>query len=171
MIRKLADRRRITPEAFRIEFVGNLAISDVRSHGVEAFVETGPYVPHDEVFAAFGRADALLLIETPGYYAEYSYVAKVFDYLLTGKPVVGLVEDGGNTYRLLRDAAVGQCADPTDEPAIERALESVLALKGRAARPVDPDVEPFRSFNRSYLVAKLAAVLSEALEREPHGHW
>jgi len=170
-VRALADEGRITPETFRIEFVGNLALSDVRSHGVEPFVETGPYVPHDQVFAAFGRADALLLVETPGYYARYSYVAKVFDYLLTGKPVVALVEDGGNTFRLLRDARVGHSADPTDADAIRRVLEEVLALKGRPPRAVDCEVEPFVAFNRRHLVHKLATVLDDVVATEPRGRW
>jgi glycosyltransferase involved in cell wall biosynthesis len=169
-IKALADEGRITPETLRIEFVGNLALSDVRAHGVAEFVEARGYVPHDQVFAALGNADALFLIETRGYYAEYSYVAKLFDYLLTGKPVLALVEQG-NTFKLLRDAGVGCCADPSDAPGVRRAIEAVLALKGAPARSVDVDAEPLSSFNRRHLVTRLASVLDEAVRLEPHGHW
>jgi len=159
-IRALADQGKITPETLRIEFVGNLAASDVRKHGVEAFVETRGYVPHHQVFEALGNADALLLIETRGYYAEYSYVAKLFDYLLTGKPVLALVEKG-NTYKVLRDAGVGYAADPSDELEVMRVLEQVFKLKGQAPRSVDVDQEPYRSFNRRHLVARLGGVLDD----------
>jgi len=166
-VRSLADAGTITPETFRIEFVGNLAMDDVRKHGVEKFVETSPFVPHDQVFDAFARADALLVMETAGYYAKYSYAAKLFDYLVTGKPVVALVEEGGNSWTLLDAAGVGHFADPNDEAAIRRVLESIVALKGAPPRIIDADTSPYREFNRRHLVEKLATVLDDvATEHE-----
>ncbi|HEY1550219.1 MAG TPA: glycosyltransferase, partial [Kofleriaceae bacterium] len=90
-LKALAERGAITPETFRVEFVGNLAVSDLRALGVDAFVDIKPFVAHAKVFDELARADALLVVETPGYYAQYGYAAKVFDYILTGKPVVALV--------------------------------------------------------------------------------
>lgn len=162
-LRALADAGTIRPETFRVEFVGNLVDADARSHGLEAFVETRPFVPHAEVFEAFARADALLLVETPGYYARMSYAAKVFDYILTGKPVVGLVESGGNSWRLLNAAGVAHCVEPHDESGLRAVLARLLALKGAPPRHVDVDAPPFRDFNRRHLVAKLAAMLHGAV--------
>jgi len=168
-LRALAAAGTITPESFRIEFVGNLSMNDVRSHGVEPFVEVSPYVPHDQVFDSLARADALLVVETPGYYARYGYAAKVFDYVLTGKPVVGLVEAGGNTARLLEETGLGYLADPSDVPAIQSAIERVLPLKGKPPRSIDHAV--LRDFNREALVEKLARVLDDVIATEPRGHW
>ena len=165
-IKTLHDRGAITPESLRVEFVGNLSLDEVERRGLAAYVETGPFVPHEKVFEALGRADALLVIETPGYYAEFSYAAKVFDYLLTGKPVVALVERGGNTDRLLASANVAYTAEPTDTVAIVAQLERVLATKGAPPNKVDPDAEPLRSFNRRVLVERLAKVLDEVVEAE-----
>ena len=164
-VQALAAAGRIDPASFRIEFVGNLAASDVRAHGLEAFVELRPFVPHDRVFDALARADALLVVETPGYYAEYGYAAKVFDYLLTGKPIVALVERGGNTARLLDAAGVGYAAEPGDAAGLRAALEAVLARKGAAPRAVDCDAAPLRAFNRRHLGGALAGVLDEAAAR------
>ncbi len=170
-IRSLVDRGSVTPESLQIEFVGNLALDDVRRHGLDAYVTVHPFVAHDRVFDALARADALLVIETPGYYADNSYAAKVFDYLLTGKPVLALVERDGNTFRLLRAAGVGYFAAQDDMTAVEEQLRAVLALKGAAPRRIDVEAEPLRSFNRKYLVEKLAKVLDEVVAVEPHGHW
>lgn len=170
-LRALADEGTITPETFRVEFVGNLAASDVHRHGLTAFVEIGSYVPHDQVFAELGRADALLVVETPGYYAQYGYAAKVFDYVLTGKPVVGLVDTGGNTETLLRAAGVGHCVEPHDRDGLIRALREVIKLKGAPPRHVDADAPPLREFNRKHLVAKLAQVLDDVVDTEPRGRW
>ncbi len=171
VLRTLVDAGTITPSTFRVEFIGNLALDDVRRHGLDAFVGTRPFVPHERVFDELARADALLVVETPGYYAEFGYAAKVFDYVLTGKPVVGLVDTGGNTYRLLREASVGYCADAHDEDALRRRIEEVLAHKAAPPRPIDCDAEPFRDFNRQHLTARLASVLDEVVATEPRGHW
>ena len=169
-LRALADRGAITPETVRFEFVGNLSAGDVRRHGLDAFVEIRPFVPHDEVFDALARADALLVVETAGYYARYGYAAKVFDYVLTGKPVVGLVEAGGNTESLLRATGVGHCVEPDDAEGLQRVLLDVIQQK-QAPRPVDPDRAPLREFNRRHLVAKLATVLDDVATTEPKGRW
>ena len=160
-IRRLADQRTIQPETFQIEFVGNLAMDFVEKYQLETFVVTSPFVPHDQVFDAFARADALLVVETPGYYASYSYAAKLFDYLLTGKPVVALVEAGGNSWTLLHAAGVGHFAEPEDIDGVCRAIEQVLPLKGVTPRSVDADEAPYRDFNRRYLVQRLAALLDD----------
>jgi len=170
-VKSLADAGRITPETFRLEFVGNLAVADLRAFGVDAFVDTKSFVAHHAVFDEMARADALLVVETPGYYARYGYAGKVFDYLLTGKPVVGLVEDGGNTSRLLRDAGVGYCADPRDVAGIASALVRALASKGAPPQRVDCDLAPFDAFNRRHLVARLATALDDVARTEPRGHW
>jgi len=170
-LRRLADDGTITPQTFRCEFVGNLSLDEVRRFELEEFVEVSPFVPHAEVFDAFARADALLMVEAAGYYARYSYAAKVFDYLLSGKPVVALVERDGNTDRLLRASGVGLCVDPNDVEALFAALGKVLDMKSKAPRPVDPTVPPLSEFNREQLVAKLAAILDEVVTSEPKGRW
>lgn len=170
-VRELAQEGLISPSTFRMVFVGNLSVNDVRTNGVEPFVEISPFVPRAQVFDSLGKADALLVVETPGYYARYGYAAKVFDYVLTGKPVVGLVEHGGNTQRLLEASGLGHTADPRDTPAIKRALTEVLGQRRQPARSVDINIPPLRDFNRRHLVEKLAAVLDEVVTTEPEGRW
>lgn len=170
-LRVLADSGEIRPDTFRIEFVGNLDANEVIRHGLQDFVEISGFVPHDKVFDALARADALLVVETPGYYARYGYAAKVFDYVLTGKPVVGLVDIGGNTETLLRRMGVGHCVQPDDADGLARVLRDVIAHKGAAPRQIDPDAPPLREFNRRHLVGTLAAVLDDVVTTEPKGRW
>jgi glycosyltransferase involved in cell wall biosynthesis len=170
-LRSLADAGDVTPDTLRLEFVGNLATSDVARHGLSDFVETSSFVPHDRVFDAFARADALLVVETPGYYARNSYAAKVFDYVLTGKPVIALVEAGGNTATLLERAGVGYIAEPNDSAAVRRAIVEVMKQKGAKPRSVDPHAPPLRDFNRQELVDRLASVLDDVVRTEPQGRW
>jgi glycosyltransferase involved in cell wall biosynthesis len=168
-LRALYDAGKVSPDTFRVEFVGNLSPDEPKRYGVSELVELSGFVPHDEVFDAFARADALLLLETPGYYARYSYAAKVFDYVLTGKPIVSLVEAGGNTARLLEATGVGHFADPNDRAGIERVILDVLRLKGAAPQRMNPAEPPLRDFDRDHLVARLASTLDQVVDEEPQG--
>jgi glycosyltransferase involved in cell wall biosynthesis len=170
-LRSLADAGEITPQTLKVEFVGNLAMSDVAQLGLADFVETSGFVPRDRVFDEFARADALLMVETPGYYARFSYAAKVFDYILTGKPVLALVEAGGNTAMLLERAGVGHIVDPNDMAGVRRVIVDVMKLKGAKPRAVDPDAPPLREFNRLALVDNLASLLDDVVQIEPQGRW
>jgi glycosyltransferase involved in cell wall biosynthesis len=170
-LRTLIDAGEITPQTLRVEFVGNLDVNEVTRHGLQDFIEINPFVPHDQVFDALARADALLVVETPGYYARYGYAAKVFDYILTGKPVVGLVDIGGNTETLLQRAGVGYCVPPDDQAGLVGTLRDVMRSGVQPPRAVDPDTSPLREFNRRHLVGKLATVLDDVVATEPRGRW
>jgi len=154
----------VDPAALRVEFTGNFPPEEAARRGLSAVVECRPHVPHAGVFEAFARADALLMIEAPGYWAEFSYAAKVFDYLLPGKPVLALVEPGGNSARLLEAAGLGRVAHPADRAAIRRALLDCLALKGAPPKAMDISRPPLAGFDRRRLAGKLAAVLDDAAD-------
>jgi len=158
----LAREGSAAPEALRVEFVGNFPPEEAARRGLSAIVECRPYVPHAGVFEALARADALLMIEAPGYWAEFSYAAKVFDYLLPGKPVLALVEPGGNSARLLEAAGLGRIAHPADRAVIRKALVELMKLKGAPPKRMDIAQPPLADFDRRRLAARLAGVLDEA---------
>jgi glycosyltransferase involved in cell wall biosynthesis len=159
---ELARQGAVSSENLRVEFVGNFPPEEVARRGLAGLVECRPHVPHAAVFDAFARADALLVIEAPGYWAEFSYAAKVFDYLLPGKPVLALVEAGGNSARLLEAAGLGRIAHPADRAAIRGALLDVLRLKGAPPKKMDIAAPPLADFDRRRLSQRLAGVLDEA---------
>jgi len=160
-VRALADEGAVSPTDLQIEFVGNMTMQESVREGVAEFVSVRPYVPHAEVFDVFAAADVLMLIEPPGYCVKYSYASKLFDYLLTGKPVLALIEEGENTARVLREAGVGYIAHPDDRAAIRQRLIELLQSKSQAPRPVDIRKPPYNRFDRRNLTGKLARALNE----------
>ena len=162
-VRDLAAKGTLTPETFRIQFIGKLSPDEPHLWGIPEFVDACPPVAHHEVFEALATADAMLMIEAPGYWAEYSYAVKIFDYLLTGKPVLGLVEAHGNSGRLLQSTGVGYVAHPYDRTAIAETITRLIATKGSVPHPVDIDREPLHAFNRRVLTERLAEVLDAAV--------
>lgn len=159
----LRDQKLVDPASLRVRFVGNMDASEFARHGVADLCVTEPFVPRTEVFAKMATADALVVIEGGDYWSRFGYPVKLFDYLLTGKPVLGLVEAGGNSARLLASLDQPHVAKPDDTAAIERAIRGILDQQGRPPRAVDTDAGPLAAFRRRNAIERLAAVLEAAV--------
>ncbi len=147
-----------------VTFVGNLSPETPARFGLGGIVRCEPFVPHSEVAALLAAADVLLLIEQPGYWSEFSYSAKTFDYAVTGKPVLALVEADGNSAGLLRELGTGIIMPPNDEGAILTALVELLARPRPEPQAVDTTVSPLKRFDRRRLTAEMATVLAAAVD-------
>jgi hypothetical protein len=163
-VRKLEANRLISTEDFNILFVTNVGMDYFESHGVSHFVELKPLESREKLFENFRDADACLLIELPGYYKEFSYAAKGFDYLLTGKPVLALVEDESNSSKLFSEVGTGYQADPRDSEMILERLKEVLLTKNAPALDVDIAAEPYCKFNRATIARHLSAILDQEIK-------
>ena len=166
-VSELSAARKISPSELRLEFVGNLPPSEPRRFGIGDYVESHPYVPHRGVFDYLARADAMLLLEAPGYCGEMGYSVKLFDYALTGKPVLALADEKGNSARLLRELRTGRIVDSRDRAGIRSAIMELLKARGAAPKVVDIESPVLREFNRLHLVERLARVLTEASGDSP----
>lgn len=153
----------VSPDRLQVQFMANLSPKDPAHWGVEDLVQILPMRPHRDVFAAMNEADAMMLVERPGYYPRYTIAVKAFDYMLTGKPVLALTESPGHTADLLCEAGVGFCADPRNTVAIQEAIERLLRTKGSAPRPVRIGEAPFARHDRRALAGRLAGLLGEII--------
>jgi len=162
-ILKLEAEKSISTENFTILFVTNVGMDYFDSYGVSHFIELKPLETREKLFENFRDADACLLIELPGYYKEFSYAAKGFDYLLTGKPVLALVEDDSNSSRMFNEAGTGYQADPRDSGMILEKLKEILLTKNVAPIDVDISAEPYRNFNRATIAQQLSSILEKEI--------
>jgi glycosyltransferase involved in cell wall biosynthesis len=163
VVADLAREGKISPQTFRLVFVGNMTLDEPRRLGVADFVELHPPVPHEQVFDFFARSDALLLNEMIGYHARYSFGSKLFDYLLAGKPILGLTEESDMTARVVREVG-GRVVHPQDKTGLRAALLAYLAQGHPEFAPVDIQREPYRTFDRRRLTERLAEVLDRAIQ-------
>lgn len=160
-VAELAAEGLARPEQLRLQFVGNMTLERAERAGVAPFVELHGPVAHCEVFGFLAGSDALMLMEPPGYWAEFSYGAKLFDYMLAGKPILALVEPDSNTGRVVAEMGYGWTVHPRDREGIRRVLLELLQQRP-PRRTADVEREPWRRFNRRRLTERLAQVLDEA---------
>jgi hypothetical protein len=114
------------------------------------------------MFERFADVDAFLLVEMGAYGAKFGYPVKLFDYLLTGKPILGIVIDGGNAQALLREAGQPHHHVGADVDGLAASLRALIAAKGAPPARVDIDRPPLARFRRRVNAGVLAELLDRA---------
>jgi glycosyltransferase involved in cell wall biosynthesis len=143
---------------FQTRFVGRIAeefdrsIFDHRQSSVRFF----DFIPHSDAVRFMEESDVLLLpwadrLNIPG---------KVFEYLMTGKPILALTYPDSELARVIKETASGWCVNPEDVIAIQRALTEIHALKGKY--PLARNWEAVHRYARPRLAAEYARIIREA---------
>lgn len=162
-VKQLADDGAITPRSFRFLTLGSFAHDVAERHGVGSFHDSEPFIPRAQMFARFAEVDAFLLVEMGAYGAKMGYPVKMFDYLLTGKPILGLVVEGGNAQALLRAIGPQHHPVPNDVTMIAATLRTLLSVRNSPPTSVHVDRPPLAGFSRRRNVATLAAMLDRSV--------
>jgi glycosyltransferase involved in cell wall biosynthesis len=90
---------------------------------------------------------------------------KVFEYLVTRRPVLCVAARDNLAYRLVEDLGAGPCVEPEDAEGIERAITDLVADWRSGALGVDERVrdETLQRFSRRALAEQLGDVLRAAI--------
>ena len=106
-VARLRDRG---ADRLRLRLVGPVDASvqaSLARHGLQAITTHRPYVPHPEAVAEMRAATALLLTIEPFALEAGMITGKAYEYLASGRPVVGVGPAGGDAARLLTATGAG----------------------------------------------------------------
>jgi glycosyltransferase involved in cell wall biosynthesis len=136
----------------------------IREAGLERLIEDRPRIPFATLFVELQRAHALLAVVSD--HMAYSTPYKIYDYMATGRPILGLAPSGAALFELLTDSGAGECVDPHDIDAIETALAKTLFAGTSSARA---RIDRFRWSNLAHQYrAAIESVGGPALAEPPH---
>jgi glycosyltransferase involved in cell wall biosynthesis len=74
----------------------------IRTHDLESIVERIAFVPHEDAIRAMARSTLLLLVIESFAQAEGMITSKLYEYLASGRPVLGVGPPDGDASALLR---------------------------------------------------------------------
>ena len=130
----------------------------VTRYGLGAVVELAPPVSRREALAEQCAADGLLLFQGREFNSQVP--AKIYEYFRVGKPILGLVDEKGDTARLIASEQAGLIADIDDSVAIaERLMEFVEAV--RAGRFVPLRGDALMKYSRRAGAAQLLRLMDD----------
>ena len=161
-IRDLMAQGKLDRDRFEVRIVGH---SDLRNVDLDSIPVTFiDYVDHRRALVEMTDASALLFYQPP---ASRGSSGKIYEYLVSGRPVLCVADPSNIAYRLVDNVGGGVCADAQDVPAISRAIERLVRDWNNGGQTVAPGAreEVLRRFSRRTLTAELATVLRAAISR------
>jgi len=93
-------------------------------------------IPHQELLSRYGESSLLVLILTGYKDAEGFLPGKLFEYLATGLPVLGVGPVQGDAARLMKEANAGKMVDSADRDGINNAVLEIFDAWNANEQPV-----------------------------------
>jgi glycosyltransferase involved in cell wall biosynthesis len=133
--------------------------------GVASMVELAPPLPYRAALQEMLSTEGLLVLQASN--CNDQVPAKLYEYLRSGRPIVGLTDPAGETAALLRRAGVDAIARLDSEDEIASVLRRFLDQAARGALEL-PDAAFGRSGSRLERTAQFAHLLDECAGAAPH---
>jgi len=163
---RLMSAGRIDPSSVRLRFLGTVqkwedlaALPPVQRLMEKGCIELIPKVPREEAMREIATADMLFLIDiTNNENLGYTVPAKIFDYLLTGRPLLAITSPDGPVQRILDGSGVPQVSVyHQDSP--EQVDAKLMQFFSLPSTPVTPSRWFFETFDGQRQAASIAALL------------
>ncbi|MGE0590199.1 MAG: glycosyltransferase family 4 protein [Cyclobacteriaceae bacterium] len=109
-----------------VEFIGNVnsrfqkLIKD--DSGLSQIVSFTPNIPHSNLLAVYSQTDLMLLVLAHTTIASGNLPGKFFEYLASGKPILGIGPSEGDAAEILRQTNAGIILERTDIQQIANAI-------------------------------------------------
>lgn len=172
LFKSVRAARKINPEfAYILECAGGNNISLVttaKKYGEEQFVDDRGFVPRKEALEMQAKADILfaLVLKTTG-----SFVAKMFEYLLSGKPVICVscgTQANSDETLFVRKANIGIAVEDVEENAVDELSKYLLLQFERKIKREPLEYSPNKEFVGGYdhdvLVVKFENLCNQILQ-------
>ncbi len=156
------SRRGYGPERLQLLVTGKIPDSTEReaaARGVSAYLKQGQFVPYPAIGTAMAEADLLVL---QGHITDQRIPAKLYDYLLSERPILAL-DRSAELGQILADTGAGCAVHPSDVMAAANYIESQL-VRGR--HPV-AERRGIAAYTSDAASARLATILDDAVSTHP----
>lgn len=117
-----------------------------------------PSIPHKQLINLYGESPVLLLVLTGYKDAEGYMPGKLFEYLATGLPVLGVGPEQGDAAALLNETSAGQMIDGSRTKAIKEFLIEKFEAWKNSAAPVKK-AAGFEQYSRRVITKRLMEML------------
>ena len=160
---RLIEEKKIKQTEINIRFVGQIgtdAQEDIRFFiaKYDNIIEFISYLPHKESLKKLEESSATLLIIEAGVGSEGIYTGKIFEYIRSGRDVIGIVPPGV-ANDLIIDTNTGFCCHPEKIDEIYEVIyKSYSIWKGRQEK-LDINWGKVEKYNRENLTGELKGII------------
>ncbi|HEY8892355.1 MAG TPA: glycosyltransferase [Clostridium sp.] len=162
-IDRLIEDKKIRQMELTIRFVGQIgkdAQEDIRFFiaKYDNIIEFISYLPHKESLKKLEYSSATLLIIEAGVGSEGIYTGKLFEYIRSGRNVIGIVPPGV-ANDLILDTNIGFCCHPEKVDEIYDAIYKSYSIWKGTQKKLDINWEKVKKYNRENLTRELMGII------------
>ena len=162
-ISDLVETRHGTSLPLQIRLIGqvdNSVIESIKRHKIEKYVEIIPYIPHNQVIVEQQKSDALLLFVNNTPNAKGILTGKLFEYMASGRPILCIGPEDGDSARILNETQTGITVGFNDKEKMKSVILDLL-VKHSANQLVTNDIKAVEKYSRRNLTKDFVKILNE----------
>ena len=146
----------------KVRLVGTVdpqILAELERQGLSGRVKHSRYVTHAKAIAHTRRSHLLLLSIEAFRHNEGMITGKLYEYLASGRPVLGVGPTGGDAGALLRQTGAGRMFPPEDAEGIARFIREHYAAWEAGAPLAGASAEVIQPYSRHAQTSRLADIL------------
>ena len=125
VLRELIDENDVFASSFQLNLVGAVSEAVVRSihqYGLEHYMNSTGYIPHADSLRYQRQSQLLLLIEIDSKETTCIVPGKLFEYMVSNRPIVALGPKGSEVERIIKDTNTGKYLLYSDRDRLKEVL-------------------------------------------------
>lgn len=145
---------------FELKLIGTLSpevLDSIRLYQLDSFVNNPGYLPHDEAIKQQRSSQVLLLIEINSLHTRSIIPGKLFEYMVSGRPILALGPNGSDIAEIIEHTSTGIFIDYGGKDVLKRTILAFYESYLEGSLTVEP-VE-LEQYSRRNLTRKLSELL------------
>lgn len=161
----LIDDNRMDKNDIEIRIVGNIyekAINEYREkYDLDGQIKSFGYLPHKESIRMLFKSHILLLVIGKGKGSKNFYTGKIFEYIRTNRPILGIVPTDGAAASVIQETDTGYTVDPEEIVKISHVIEKYYFDWKNDLNSHNPNWDNIGKYNRKSQTEQLARILKD----------
>ena len=165
VLAELIEQHPLFAQAVEIKLVGKVDIQVTQSiehYGLSPYLTKVEYLPHDNVIALQRQSQVLLLIINDTKNAKGILTGKLFEYLRSRRPILGIGPVDGDAAAILNETHAGKMLDFQDSQGIK--AQVINYFNKYQTQSLVESSSQINSYSRRALTHKLANVLDQMIK-------
>lgn len=153
---------------FKIRLIGqtdNSVIESIKKNNIEKFVEIIPYIPHNQVVEEQRKSHVLLLFVNNTPNAKGVLTGKLFEYLASGRPILAVGPEDGDSAKIISETDSGIVIDFDDKEKMKSVIMDFYQ-KYKDNQLVTKRSESVERFSRRNLAKEYVKLLNQTIVKD-----
>lgn len=159
----IADIVATSPKpSLKIRLIGqvdNSVIESIKRNNIEKHVEIVPYIPHNQVIEEQTKSDVLLLFVNNTPNAKGILTGKIFEYMASGRPILCIGPEDGDSARILSETQTGITVDFNDKEKMKSVILDYIS-KFQENQLITERKEAVEKYSRRNLTKEFVKILN-----------